>query len=605
VQTAFGERSEQLYFMLPSTWRWILVAAAASGVVLGGARIIWLLGRRRLHGMASALVRWIQHLPQTRLWTAALVVLCLLTLFTRAYRLEFQPLDYDENPSLLALQSVARTGIPSYVPKAVWYTRSPLYHYITGGSLWLLGENLWAARLPTILFSIATGLLLYFCGSRLLKRPWIGMAALILTIIHPQMFMTGHMIRFYQQQQFFGLLTAYFFCKGFVTEQSQGYRYLTVVAFLAATLSQEITAVFAVPLAVGYLFFAGRKTIAENVKLIIGACCALLVIIVDYLVYETHTMTRLEGFSTTMQADIGPHLWEPYNLLTVFLSYSRIHLPLSIMFVLGLPAALLERNRNVLALHVLFFGNIVMLNLMVTQVSVRYVYWLFPLLFLLGLDNARAGLAWLSSALLGRQPLAGYAGSGDTQPLGLGRLLPGRQSLVSVTCLGVLFATTIVSWSPWRLPGTFSTKLLADSNGAFQYIQSQLRPGDIIVVTQPHAKGALMEIGRVDYELHIPMVYDFVLREDGRLVERGAGAGVIYSVQQFQKLCANHERVWIAIDREQYPFRGERIRFSHAGARMELFLRKNTEVMHRTHLWNVYLWDANRGLYRTFRQNGT
>jgi hypothetical protein len=109
----------------------------------------------------------------------------------------------------------------------------------------------------------------------------------------------------------------------------------------------------------------------------------------------------------------------------------------------------------------------------------------------------------------------------------------------------------------------------------------------------------------VDYELHIPMVYDFVLREDGRLVERGAGAGVIYSVQQFQKLCANHERVWIAIDREQYPFRGERIRFSHAGARMELFLRKNTEVMHRTHLWNVYLWDANRGLYRTFRQNGT
>jgi hypothetical protein len=310
-----------------------------------------------------------------------------------------------------------------------------------------------------------------------------------------------------------------------------------------------------------------------------------------------------------MQADIGPHLWEPYNLVTVFLSYSRIHLPLSFLFFLGLPAALWERNRVVLALHLLFFGNIIMLNVMVTQVSARYVYYLFPLLMLLALDNGRAGFAWLNAAIQRRHRTTTLLNESDPSvPLTGGMLrgfIPARQNFASLSCLGVLFVVTIVAWSPWRLPGTFNTKLLADSNGAFQYIRSQLRPSDLIVVTQPHAKGAMMEIGRVDYELHIPMVYDFVLRQDGRLVERGAGAGVIFSVEQFQKLCMEHERVWVAVDREQFPFRGERIRFAHAGARMELFLRKNTEVMHRTHVWNVYLWDANRGLYRSFRQNGT
>ncbi|MCE9548038.1 MAG: glycosyltransferase family 39 protein [Planctomycetia bacterium] len=606
LQTTFGERSEQLWFFMPKLWLWSIVAAVALGVLAGGVRVLRLVGGTRLRAIFVGLACTIYELPKTRAWTFALIWLCVLTFFLRAYKLDFQPLDYDENPSLHAILSVSRTGIPSYVPAAVWYTRSPLYHYITGAVVRVFGENLWAARMPTVAFSIATAMLMYFCGSRLLKRPWVGMAAFVLTLIHPQMFMTGHMIRFYQQQQFFALLTAYWFCKGFVTQQSQRYRYLTVAAFLAATLSQEITAVMAVPLSVGYLFFAGKKTIPENIKLIIAAVCALAIIIVDYAVYETHTMTRLEGFSTTMQADIGPHLWEPYNFLTIFLSYSRIHLPLSLMFLLGLPAALRERNRVVLALHLLFFGNILMLNLMVTQVSVRYVYWLFPLLMVLAIDNARAGLAWLDEIMhqWGRRRAEARF---NTPMRPAGRTAPdvSRLTFASFACFGILFAGTLVSWSPWRLPGSFSTKLLADSNGAFQYIRSQLRPGDLIVVTQPHAKGALMEIGRVDYEMHIPLVYDFVLRQNGRLVERGAGAGVIYSVEQFQKLCAEHGRVWVAIDREQFPFRGEQIRFSHTGARMELFLRRNTQIMHRTHLWNVYLWDANRGVYRTFRDSPT
>ena len=603
LQTTFGERSEALWFLMPQVWRWSILLAVTLGVLAVGVRIVLLMGTAELRRVSARAWRWLEELPGTHLWILILVGLSLLTFFLRAYRLDYQPQDYDEYPSLQAILSIARSGVPSYVPEAVWYTRSPLYHYLTAAVVWLFGENLWAFRLPSVVFSVATGLLLYFCGSRLLKRPWVGMAAFALSVIHPQMVMTGHMIRFYQQQQFFALLAAYWFCKGFVTDQSQRYRYLTVAALLAATLSQEITAVVAVPLGIGYLFFAGKKSISENVKLLIIIGCALAIIALDFAIYETRTMTRLEGYSTTMQADVGPHLWEPYNFLTMFLSYSRIHLPLAVMFFLGLPAVFRYRNRAVLALHLIFFGGIIMLNLMVTQVSVRYVYWLFPLLLLLGIDNARAGLAWLDAVIHRRR-----AWRAAPTPATNARRLEGwpepdvsRLSFASQLCLSVLFSAVVVSWSPWRLTDTFQTKLLADCDGALEYIREQMRPGDLVAVTQPNAKAALMQIGKVDYEIHIPMVYDYVLRENGRLIERAAGAGVIFTVEQLQRLCSENHRIWLAVDREKFPFPGQRIRFDHTGARLELFLRKNTQLAQRTYLWNVYLWDADQGLYHSFR----
>ena len=44
---------------------------------------------------------------------------------------------------------------------------------------------------------------------------------MILLAVHPFEVFTGHVARFYQQQQFFVRLTCYWFCKGFVTHQDQ------------------------------------------------------------------------------------------------------------------------------------------------------------------------------------------------------------------------------------------------------------------------------------------------------------------------------------------------------------------------------------------------
>jgi hypothetical protein len=602
----YGERSEQLWFLLPEVWQWGIVCSIALAMVAALVRIVRLSKYADLRAMTSGFRRFLHELPNTRLWIFIIIWISMFSLFIRIYNLDFQALDYDEYPSAQAILSVAREGIPSYVPEAVWYTRSPLYHYLTGGLVWLFGENLWAMCVPAALFGVATGVLFYLCGSRLLGRPWVGLAAMILSTLNPHEIYSSHMVRFYQQQQFFALLMSYCFCKGFVTDQSQRYRYLTLFVFLAATLSQEITAVAAIPLAIGYLLFAEKKPLGDIIKLLIVAVCVIAVILVDVIIYETHCLTRLEGLSPSMQADFQAHFWKPYNLLSLFLGYSRIHVFMSAMFFLGLYPALRERNRVSLALHFLFFSGIVLTNLLVTQVSLRYQYWLYPLLFLLALDNGRAAFTWICS--LGR----GFAKSRSKGPLNApyahgpqaGAVFRKKLGFAPSLCMTLLFAGIVFSWSPWRLPSTYTSKMLGDCTGSFQFIRSQLRPGDMVMTTQPHGKSAYLEIGHCDYEMHIPIIYDFVLKQNGKLVDRGSGAKAVTSLEQLQDICAKHSRLWIAVDREKIRTHGEKIMWQYPAARVELFLRKNFQLKYSTHLWDVYLWDVNVGEYFSFRRAG-
>ena len=583
VRVAFGERSEQLWYLQPEAWRWAFAIALILGAAMAGLKFVQLAGGSRLRPVSVGIKQTIRKLPSTKLWFFIILWVCLCSLFIRMYALDFQPLDDDEWPTTLGLWGILRTGAPAYLPETVWYTRSPLYHYFTAASVWLFGENIWAMRMPTVLFGVATGWLLYLCGSRLLGRPWVGLAALVLATIHPGMMFTSHMVRFYQQQQFFALLTIFFFCKGFVTEQSQKYRYLTVAGWLAAALSQEITAVALVSLGVGYVLFAQHRSWTDNVKLLVVLGCALFVIVIDFMIYETHCLTRLEGYAPSMQADVQPHFWDPYNLVSLFINYSRIHIVLTLALLLGMPAALRERSRVSFALHFMLFSGVALMNVMVTQVSIRYQFWLFPLFILLSIDNARAALSWLASRL-------------RTYPRTRVRL-----GFASVVCLVVFVIACGAAFSPWRVPETYQRKLLGDSVGALAYIRSQLRPGDKVLITQPHAKAAYIETGQIDYEMQIPIIFDFVVLQGGRLVDRATAVPVITSLEHLKLICASNKRLWVALNRDRFQSRGIRLQWVYPAARVELFIRENMQLVHRTQGWAIFLWDAENGHYRNFR----
>ncbi len=576
------ERYENLYFQRPGAWPSMLLLAAIAipvteivrrwrGLVPARAGS----NRRRLLG--DGLGRKVRLL---------LLATCLVACAgLRVYKLDFQPLHDDEYTSLQAIVMIARTGLPSFVPDGVTYSRSPVYHYLVAAVVRLFGENLWSFRLPTVWFAVGTCLLLYRFGSTLMKRPWVGLAASALFAIHPITVFTGHMIRFYEQQSFFSLLGIYLFCRGFATGSSQKYRYLTLIILLCAILSQEITAVMALQIAVGALLFGRDLGWRANLRLVLVGCCVVVIVGLDFLVFQIHCLTRLEGVSPNMEASIQLHFWQPYYFLSAFIGYSRIHVLASLIILLAMPWLIRKGDRALWTVLWFLGSGVVLNNLLVTTIGFRYIYRYIPM-FLLVVAYAAAVLA---------SELARMA-----SPTGQRSDRSGRLGAMLAT---LLLVGVVLTWSPWRVLNSYETKLITDGTGALQFVRSHSLPGDVIVPHEPLPSALDLEGGKADRTLMIPIYHDFFLLDKGRLVDRNSGLEVVGGLDALAQLCGKNQRVWVIVNREKFRFKGQEIIWGNPGARVELFLRRNMQIMYRSLTWTVFLWDANRGHYSQFRED--
>ena len=585
LENSFRERHEILWFARGTGWQLVLIATA---IVSIGVGVIDAMGRANLRAISCAgVASSIRSLPNSRLWPHMIIWVLLLCALLRGYKLDMQPLDDDEYASTQAIMAIIETGSPSFVPENIYYTRSPLYHYVTAAVAIPFGGNLWSLRMQSVLWSVATAFLVYLCGVRLLNNRWIGFAAMVLISIHPFQVFTGHVIRFYQMQQFFALLTVYLFCRGFVTEQNQRYRIATIVVFLCAVLSQEISAVMAAPLLLGYVLFARDLGWQRNTQLLIISAAAILIIGLDLVAFKTLCLTRTEGVSPNVEASIKPHFWYPLNLFAIFVGYSRLHIIPSFFCFLGMPLLWREKNRNGLALAMFLFSGVVMTNLLVSHVSLRYQYWLFPIWILVSLHAIQLITRFIAGATV-PQPSCNIRGE--------------RNTLVAGMLAFVVICAIVISWSPWRTPGTYEARLLGDSTGCVRWVKSQMRADDKLAITEPHTHAAHLEAGKVDYDIAVPILYDFAVFQDGRLIDRNGGGEIVSNVDEFISVIEKHDRVWVLINREKFRTRGKNLRWEYPGARFEMFLRKNCELKYRTYLWHAYLWDASRGHYVSFNK---
>jgi hypothetical protein len=261
-----------------------------------------------------------------------------------------------------------------------------------------------------------------------------------------------------------------------------------------------------------------------------------------------------------------------------------LHIIPSFFFFIGLPLIWRERNRNAIALVVFLIFGVLMTNLLVSHVSLRYQYWLFPIWILVSLMSIRLVLTTAVSFVYRPE-------------INLNRYVMTLGSVSAVVLMAI-----VLSWSPWRMPGTYETRLLGDSTGCVRWVQSQMRPDDKLAITEPHTHTAFMEAGKVDYDIAIPLLYDFAVMQDGRMIDRNGGGELVSSLDDFIRVMEKGERVWVLINREKFRTRGKNMRWEYPGARFETFLRKNCELKYRTYLWHAYLWDPSRGHYVSFSQ---
>lgn len=582
LECSWLERHEVLWFMDGSVWRIVFLVAILGALAVGIIDTIGRVGfgglRARGHGVAGRL----RDLPNSRLWFHMCIWVLLLGALLRGYKLDLQPLDDDEYASTQAVLAIIETGAPGFVPDDVYYTRSPFFHYVTAAIAWPFGGDLWSLRLQTVLWSVATAWLAYLCGAQLLNSRWVGFVAMFLICVHPFEIFTGHVIRFYQIQQFFGLLAMYCFCRGFVTDQSQRFRIATLIVFLIAVLSQEISVAMGPSLVFGYLIFAKDLGWSKNVTLMLISAVVVAAIGLDFVVFKTLCLTRTEGVSPSIEAAVKPHFWYPMNMFSMFIGYSRLHVVPSFFFFAGLPLMWREQNRNTLSFLAFLISGIVMTNVLVTNVSLRYMYWLFPAWILLSVDGMRLVLATLVSSV--------YPPNRHLN----------RYVVTLGVCCSVCFLSVLASWSPWRIPGSYEMRILGDSTGAVRWVRSQKRPGDKIAITEPHTHCAFIEGDKCDYDLALPLLYDFAVMRDGVLVDRNGGGEVVSNVDQLIGEISEGNRIWILLNREKFRSRGKNMRWEYPGARFETFIRKNCELKYRTYLWSVYLWDPARGHYQPF-----
>jgi hypothetical protein len=287
-------------------------------------------------------------------------------------------------------------------------------------------------------------------------------------------------------------------------------------------------------------------------------------------------LTALDGVSPNVEATIGWRFDNPTSFFMLIVGYSRLHLVLSVFLIGGFVSALLRRQRVWLCLYSYLFLSIAAANLFITLKTLRYEYALIPLWILLSIH----GVAECARLLIPARAR-----------------FPARAAL---TCawLGII----ILSWSPWRLFGSYNQRIMGDSTGALRYVSENLRPGDRLAITEPHPHAALFETGRCDYALSIPILYDYVVRRNGELVDRNGGARVIGNLEELQEAFATNERLWIVFNRGQAGALGTEIPWQNPGARFQLYLRSNSRLVFRSYLWSVYLWDRNAGQYQPFRE---
>jgi hypothetical protein len=551
-QWSFEERSEIMWFLSP---RWGVIA------------VIFAV----LTPLFFKLFSW-RKLKWSPRWTC--FFLLLLVFFLRAWKVDFQPIDDDEYASIQAVLSIAETGKPQ-IADEIWYSRSPLYHYGAAVFVKLFGPNIWALRLYSVMLSVATGWLVWLLARRYLRDPWLAGLALAIFALHPFLIFSGHIARFYQQQQFMVLLMLHLFVQGFLVAKSVKHRVGAILVFAFAVLSQEISISFVPVFIILYLLFGRGVSFKWDFKSVLYIVFASILVVADIALFQVKCLTRSVGVSPNVEATLAPTFWELGNLTSMLLGYSRLHVVVSFFYFISLIYALRRGAPRLITLHLMLIISIVAFNLIITSVSFRYMYSIIPLWILLGAHGVGVFSEWTVSQT-------------------------GRRSSYQIRWAAAVLI--LLSLAPWRTLASYDEKILGDPISALAYVRSELRDVDKIMITEPHPHAAKIEAGRVDYDLVVPILYDFTYNDNGVLRDRNGNAEVVNRMAQLQKIFATNERVWVIVNREKFRSRKKNIRWEYPGAREELFLRENCQLKFRSYLWSVFLWDRGSGELKSFRK---
>ncbi len=171
---------------------------------------------------ARRLPRWLMRgeaeaLPVAR-WERVLVLAAMtIALGLGTAHLSAPSLWHDELVHVFVAKNITETLEPR-LPSGVFYANAHAYNYLLAGFIAVLGDNEFAVRLPSAIFSALNVLLLYVLVRKLLGRETALMAAFMLAMF-PWSVAWSRQARFYTLQQTFYLLMLWLAWRAFTTDR--------------------------------------------------------------------------------------------------------------------------------------------------------------------------------------------------------------------------------------------------------------------------------------------------------------------------------------------------------------------------------------------------
>jgi hypothetical protein len=573
----FGE-SDTLLFFLDPDHVWLL----GTGPVLLFLSVLLLAGRGAsiplgLRSVAAAVAR----VPPA-VWLGLIV---LLGLGLRLYGIDFQPPQADENVSWDAARGILRHGVPRAV-SGVFYTRSPLYHYLLAGWLLVCGDSLFSGRCFSLIPGVAVIPALYYLVGAITRRRYLALFAAFVLATDPWQLGIGNFVRFYQQMQFLVVLTTIFFLKGFVWKQGKRYQNYFFVSATAGVLSQEIFATTFPAYLLAFLIWYRPFGWRTDLNVWLGFSTMMGLVLLDVRTYATICLTPHVSVATSSESLFLLHFTDLFGgrtgilpgLATIFFwNEGGNNVYLTVCFLAGLVYWLRYANRAVLVLYGLALLSVFMLTVLVVQIQSRYCFSVYPLF---------VAAAVISADAMIRRAAGRFARAGP------GRPGPARRRWAALVG-GVALAGWFFSGEFHKLDLSYQQTRFIDHHAALKYVARNRREGDKVITTHPMA-GAVLTEGVDHYAMALVHFDELYLQRHG-VVDRWAGGKLIWKVDQFQQVFQQNERVWVVVDE---------VKLGLMPGPLVTFLHRHCSVEHEFFGGQVLLWDRTAGRSGSFPDRG-
>ncbi len=496
-------------------------------------------------------------------------IILALGLLLRAYAIGFDDLQADENVSWDAARGILRTGVPQAV-SGVYYTRSPLYHYLLAGWIALVGDDVAPARFFSVLPGVGVLAAAYGLVLAVTRRRGLALLTAFLLAVDPWQIHTSRIIRFYQQVQFFAVSVTWFFLKGFVWKEGLRSRLLFFLFSTLAVLSQEVFVLLLPGYALGAFLFYRPFDLRRDAGTLYGLAAFLAVALLDVAVFSLVCLTQHVGVATTSGSIIQFHLRDLLVFpMTFFVGNNRANVFYTLLAGAG-SVFYWRRRRLPAGVGMLYLTIAVMmatLTVMVQQLAGRYCYLIYPFLVI---------LAVIAVGDMVREAARRWVPAG-----GVVRLDRRRWT---VLVGGILAAAMIVNIEPVKLAKSYHRKLNIEHETALRWIRRHRLPGDKIMSVYPMPAAILF--GGIDYYLMQQISFDEVYRTERGVIDRWAGGRLVSKVDQLRRLFMRHDRMWIVID----EFEALKISEDFLD-----FIRRSCAVKKEFFGVRVFLWDATAG----------